>query len=422
SVHGDVSVGFYLPQIIAPEERSGGQRQRSRWEVLMEARPGMDSLLLLDEPFRHLDQEFRLRALTFLEGLRCHMLIVSHDLDLLERADSILHLQAGEVQIYGGGYDTYRRIREAEGRARGAEAHRLQKEVGRLRSEERRIASRQIHRTRKAERDNLTQNIPKSLIHRQKGRAEKTAARLSNLQKRKQTENDQRLKDSKEQLSLYARDSGVVEIPASRERSPVLHWFHRKVMAGNRTIWKPEDLLSMDVGERVWLQGPNGSGKTTLLKCIVDTCEENRPCGHEDPIRGTYFYLDQDLLSLENQEPLIAHLLEKAQPLAQPRGRSLPEMETRLRTLLGYSGISGDQALRPCYSFSGGEKIRALLCLAAALEPSLLILDEPEQNLDILAREELVQSLAQFEGSILFSTHDAGFARELKPGRILKLP
>ena len=91
SVHGDVSVGFYLPQIIAPEERSGGQRQRSRWEVLMEARPGMDSLLLLDEPFRHLDQEFRLRALTFLEGLRCHMLIVSHDLDLLERADSILH-------------------------------------------------------------------------------------------------------------------------------------------------------------------------------------------------------------------------------------------------------------------------------------------------------------------------------------------
>ena len=65
--------------------------------------------------------------------------------------------------------------------------------------------------------------------------------------------------------------------------------------------------------------------------------------------------------------------------------------------------------------------MRAQLSLAATLEPSILILDEPEQNLDIQAREELLESLAIFEGAILFCTHDAGFARELNPDRIINL-
>ncbi|MCB1169020.1 MAG: ABC-F family ATP-binding cassette domain-containing protein, partial [Leptospiraceae bacterium] len=297
SVWTDGSSAFYFPQLMPPAGGSGGERQRNRWEKLMEARPGSDGLILLDEPFRHLDQDFRSRALEFLASLKCHILVVSHDIDLLERADDILHLQAGQLQAYGGGYEIYRNIREAESEARKKEALRLTNEVGRLRGEERKIVSRQAHRTRKAEKDNLTQNIPKSLVHRQKGRAEKTAARLSSVQQRKQRQNGRKLQESRERLRLYVQENAIVTIPASLEKSPVLHWSHRCVMAGGRTIWKSEDRLSMENAERVWLQGPNGSGKTTLLRSIIKTSEESRASGGEDPIRGTFFYLDQDLLS-----------------------------------------------------------------------------------------------------------------------------
>tara|TARA_B100001939_G_scaffold239196_1_gene206774 strand:- start:302854 stop:304503 length:1650 start_codon:yes stop_codon:yes gene_type:complete len=483
----DVIYGGQHPDDAALSE---GQIQSFRWLDWMDRfKPG--SVLLLDEPFRHLDVNFRFKALNFLKEVPGYKLIVSHDLDFLYQVDEILHLQNGILTSYGGNYDTYILQRQHQSAARERKITSLDATIRRAEKSSREILNRQAHRTRKAQKDNLTQNIPRSLINRQKNRAQKTEARLDKHNKRKVKQNTHTREQARlELLSLGRSKDGIVSIPAGDSRRAALEisgfeGFQRTSVStsptnnGNfaeyrsnresagltrpgrketarevpgaivssgkaearqsardkenvsRTSAKAKERPEMQSlfpftlsfrllpGQRMWIRGSNGCGKTTFLETMLQRWVGRGPTGQNEctiHFGGRVFYLPQNLpfrqsLSLE---AAFEELWETTS------GGPLPasEIRSQWRTLLGYSGIGGD-VKRPLDSYSGGERMRILLCLAALMEPAILILDEPEQNLDLVAREELLRTLNDYRGAILFVTHDHAFAAHLMPNQIL---
>lgn len=407
----------YGPQHPDPAALSEGQNQIYRWLDWMERGLTANSVLLLDEPFRHLDMDFRSRAMDFLKQIQGYALIVSHDLDFLGEVETIYHLQSGVLQFYGGGYQTYASVRKQQAEAREKRISSLQSTIQKVQKAGQKIQHRQEHRTRKAQKDNLKQNIPRSLINKQKGRAQKTAAKLEKQTRRKAQANDERLNQTTDELLSVQRDTGgIVHIPAGNVRKSALDTvgfaptFRGRQDSSNHSI-------SLGRKERIWIQGPNGAGKSSFIRAILGL----HPFRGAARLGGTVFYLSQSLNAFERSgslESAFSDLWTLCCP-AEP----VPNQNilSQWRTLLGYSGIRGDDFHRSLSSFSGGERMRILLCLAAVAEPALLLLDEPEQNLDLVAREELLASLNDYSGAIMFVSHDAIFAQSLNPDSILEI-
>lgn len=427
--HKALQAGYsvtFAPQSPPDAPLSEGQKQVYRWLEWMEMGFHKESILLLDEPFRHLDQDFRLRAFSFLHSTAGYKLVVSHDLDFLHHADRIYHLQAGVLQSYGGNLELYRSERHRQAEARKRQSDALKSEIQESRRQAREVNLRQSHRTRKAVKDNETQNIPRSFINRQKNRAERTAARLDRASRRKSRKLQSDQTEAFEQLqTLKTQSGGIVRIPAGpcRKHALVIEGLERSSPSRNSResvhtagILLNETNMQMERDEIIWLQGSNGAGKSRFLESILGFRE------HDVQVRwGTKpFYLRQNLDHFRSQaslEELLPSLWATSCPMSP-----FPDHPARKRwkNLLGYCGISGNALMRSGSTFSGGERMKVMLSMAAVLEPGIVILDEPEQNLDLAATEELLETLNQYEGAILFVSHDSSFAGELKPDRIWK--
>jgi len=173
--------------------------------------------------------------------------------------------------------------------------------------------------------------------------------------------------------------------------------------------------LSFDIlrGEKWGILGPNGSGKTTLLRCVLGRCQPD--AGRVilgSGVRPGYFdqlleCLDDDTLVLEAVRPPHKEFLDQQR-----------------RDLLARFGITGDLVFQKVGSLSGGERNRVALARLSALDPNFLILDEPTNHLDLWARESLEKAIRQFEGTVLFVSHDRYFLNRVadrllvvEPGR-----
>ena len=173
--------------------------------------------------------------------------------------------------------------------------------------------------------------------------------------------------------------------------------------------------LSLDVfrGQRWGILGPNGCGKTTLLRCLL---------GHEGPDAGEVIrghgvkagYFDQQLSSLEDETLVVDAIRPEHKEFDEPKRRGL----------LARFGLTGETALQKVGRLSGGERCRAALARLAASDANLLVLDEPTNHLDLWALDALERALQEFEGTVVFVTHDRYFVNRLadhllvvEPGR-----
>jgi ATPase subunit of ABC transporter with duplicated ATPase domains len=362
---------------MAIHSLSGGERRRVELARILFA--GSD-LLLLDEPTNHLDVDAKLWLMGFLRNYRGALLVVSHDIELLDQAITrVLHLDEGELIEYRGTYTQYRTARAADEERRTKLASRQDAEIHRL----------------------------SSLADSMRGSSAKRARLAKVLDHRVERLETTKVAAVKKERKLALR---LPDPP--RAGATVLEVEELAKAFGTNTVF--EDVaFSVGRGERLLILGLNGAGKTTLLRALVGQVPADLgtvTLGHG--VSMGYYAQEHELLIPGRS--MLDHMREAAAAL----GLS----DQQVRALLGMFGLSGEMAFQDVATLSGGEKTKLALAMLVAGRHNLLLLDEPTNNLDPPSRTAVGKALREWKGAMVFVSHDTEFVSELKPQRVLLMP
>ena len=350
---------------------SGGWKMRVAMARVLLGRP---DVLLMDEPTNHLDIESIIWLESFLKSLPGALLMTSHDRDFMNRIVSrIAEIDGGEVTSYSGNYDFYEReraIREANREAAYARQQAM------LAKEQRFIDRFAAHAAKAAQVQSRVKALEK-------------IERVELPKKRRVVEFDFR------------------QPPRSGDQVAVLEGVTKTY--GRRVVHEGLD-LTIRRGERWSVMGRNGSGKTTLLKMVAGVLAPDAG-GVKLGASLKLGYFAQQALEVLDPDLTVWDQMERDYP---------HESTGVLRNLLGAFQFSGDEIEKKIRSLSGGEKTRLVLARMLLDPPNFLVLDEPTNHLDLATKDMLIRSLSQFEGTMLFVSHDRSFLRALS-NRVLEL-
>jgi ATP-binding cassette subfamily F protein 3 len=356
-----LGLGFMQTDLQRPcEDFSGGWQMRIALAKLLLQQP---SLLLLDEPTNHLDLEARNWLEGYLQTYPQALVLVSHDRYFLDSTvQRILEIRSRAVHFYKGNYSEFLRQREERLAQLHAEYEAQQKEIARI----------------------------KAFADKFRYKATKAAQVQSRL---KDLERMERIEIPPESKPIRLR---FPEGP--RTGRTVLELSNVRAGYGRTPVFSSLNYL-LEKGERVALVGPNGAGKSTLMKILAGRLplfEGQRKEGHN--VIVSYFSQDQDDL-LASTKKVWDEIYSVAPPHIVPQ----------LRTLLGCFLFSGDSIEKPVAVLSGGERSRLVLCKLLLSPANCLLLDEPTNHLDIRSKDILMDSLRDYEGTLVFVSHDRYF-------------
>lgn len=370
---------------------------------------GQPRVLLLDEPTNNLDRRARARLFDALDrftaGGERVALVVSHDLELLERVDTTVELRAGRCRVFGGAYRHYREVVDAE------QAAALQALTGArndLRAEKRDKAEGAEKASRRAAQGRRVQaagGMPKILMDARRKSAQESAGRLRTVHQQGVDRARERLSEADDAV----RHDELLRIPMPDPGLPTGRIVLDAVdpVAGRIHLAGPA---------RVRLAGPNGSGKTTLLRRLFGEGVAGRggrsggsgagrgaseAGDHDEAVHVPWALLPQDL-RVAQPEWSVVDAIRAVRPEA-----SAEEAHAHAARFL----FTGDAGFRRLADLSGGERLRAALAarLFARPVPQLLVLDEPTNNLDLDGVQVLADALSQWRGALLLVSHDDGF-------------
>ncbi|MBN6113696.1 ATP-binding cassette domain-containing protein [Xanthomonas bonasiae] len=390
-------LGHVTPQRPAAE-LSGGEAMRV---ALLGAWLSDADVLILDEPSNHLDREQRRQLQQQLRRWPHGLLVVSHDHALLQDMQRIVELSSLGLRDYGGGYAFYAQCKAQERQQALAELERCKHERRRQGDALREQQARQQRRSAHGRRQAQDANQAPILLGRQKQRSEHSAGR-----------HRQQAAAAHARLSAQVREAAhAVEAAA-----PVALFAPMPAAAAGRRVAELRGLrlphapparaaLELCIGgrQRIGVVGPNGSGKSTLLR-VLDG--QLAPLAGRCEVHVPSAYLDQGLQLLDPAQP----------PLAQLQAANAVADVADLRTRLALLGLDAQRIGVPSGRLSGGERLKATLACAFYRDPpaQLLLLDEPDNHLDLDAREALRQVLLQYPGALLVVSHDAAFLDGLR--------
>ena len=350
---------------------SGGWKMRVALARILLMRP---DVMLLDEPSNHLDLESLIWLEHFLAQHEGALVMTSHDRAFMNRVvNRIIEIDGGTLTSYSGDYEFY--------------------------EQQRALAEKQQQAQFERQQAMLAKEI--NFIERFKARASHAAqvqSRVKKLDKIERVEPPRR------------RQSVSFEfLPAPRSGDDVANLRKVSKAYGSKVIYDGLDLL-IRRKERCCVMGINGAGKSTLLKLVA---------GSTDPDAGTVTlgasvkmgYFAQHAMELLDGDRSVFQTLEDAFPRAN---------QGSLRALAGCFGFPGDDVEKKCRVLSGGEKARLVMALMLYDPPNFLVLDEPTNHLDMATKEMLVAALANYEGTMLFVSHDRHFLAALS-NRVLEL-
>ncbi len=350
---------------------SGGWKMRvAMARVLL----GQPDVLLMDEPTNHLDIESIIWLEEFLQSRSGALLMTSHDREFMNRVvTKIAEIDGGEITVYSGNYDFYERERAIRETNREAAYARQQ---AMLAKEQRFIERFAAHAAKAAQVQSRVKALEK-------------IEKIELPKKRRVVKFDFRMP------------------PRSGDQVAVLEGVTKTY--GSRTV---HDHLNMIIrrGERWCVMGKNGAGKSTLLKMVAGQLS---PDDGEVKLGASLKmgYFAQQSLDVLDPDLTIEEQLRKDFP---------DESIGALRNLAGAFQFSGDEIDKKVRSLSGGEKTRLVIARMLLNPPNFLVLDEPTNHLDLATKEMLLESLKDFEGTMLFVSHDRAFLRALS-NRVLEL-
>jgi ATPase subunit of ABC transporter with duplicated ATPase domains len=350
---------------------SGGWKMRVAMARVLLGRP---DVLLMDEPTNHLDIESIIWLEEFLTSLPGALLMTSHDREFMNRIVSkIAEIDGGEIAVYSGNYDFYEReraIREANREAAYARQQAM------LAKEQRFIERFSTHAAKAAQ----VQSRVKAL-------------------------------DKIERIELPKKRQAVTfdfrKPPRSGDQVAVVEDVSKAY--GRRVIY---DGFNMTIrrGERWCVMGKNGSGKTTLLRMVAGVL---KPDAGSVTLGASLKmgYFAQQAFDVLQPDLTVEEQLQHDFP---------DESIGTLRNLAGAFQFSGDDVGKKIRALSGGEKTRLVIARMLLDPPNFLVLDEPTNHLDLFTKEMLIDSLKDYEGTMLFVSHDRAFLRALS-NRVLEL-
>jgi ATPase subunit of ABC transporter with duplicated ATPase domains len=350
---------------------SGGWKMRVALARVLLGRP---DVLLMDEPTNHLDIESIIWLEQFLKLFPGALLMTSHDREFMNRIVSrIAEIDGGEIIAYSGDYDFYEReraIRETNQEAAFARQQSM------LAKEQRFIERFKTHAAKAAQVQSRIKALDK-------------IDKIELPKKRQVVKFDFRIP------------------PRSGDQVAVIEDLHKSY--GSRVIYEGFN-LTIRRGERWAVMGRNGAGKTTLLKMIAGASEPNAGSVRLGASLSMGYFAQQ---SLDVLDPDLTIMEQLQNDFPQDGIGSL-------RTLAGAFQFSGDDVDKPIRALSGGEKSRLAIARMLYNPPNFLVLDEPTNHLDLATKEMLVEGLKDFEGTMVFVSHDRMFLRGLG-SRVLEL-
>jgi ATPase subunit of ABC transporter with duplicated ATPase domains len=350
---------------------SGGWKMRVALARILLARP---EVLLLDEPTNYLDLESILWLEGFLRGYPGTVVMTCHDREIMNRVvGKIIEIDGGTIRTYGGNHDFYERARLEEAARREAEYERQQ---AMLAKESRFIDRFKAHAAKAAQVQSRQKKLDK---------IEKIAEPRRFVERRFEFRTPPRSGDD------------VVKLEGVRKAY------------GARVVHDGVSLI-IRRRERWAVMGENGAGKSTLLKMIAGALAPDAGAATVGA-SVTMGYYAQHLMEHLNGDWTVLEELEAHAPLAN---------QGTLRNLAGMFGFHDDDVMKPIRVLSGGEKARVALAKLLYDAPNLLVLDEPTNHLDIATKRALVGALADYEGTLIFVSHDRQFLRALAT-RVLEL-
>ncbi|MEJ2244648.1 MAG: ATP-binding cassette domain-containing protein [Acidobacteriota bacterium] len=349
------------------EEFSGGWQMRLALAKLLLQKP---SLLLLDEPTNHLDLEARNWLEDFLKAYPHALVLVSHDRYFLDSCtERILEIRNRSIYFYKGNYTDFLDQREERIEQLKAAYDAQQKEIARI----------------KAFADKFRYKATK---------AAQVQSRLKELERMERIEIPPDAKPIRIRFPEGPRTGRtVIELSG--------------VTAGYGDVPVFEDLhYILDKGERIALVGPNGAGKSTFMKILAGRLPLTKGlCKEGHNVIVSYFSQDQEDL-LSSEKTVWDEVYSVAPNYIVPQ----------LRNLLGCFLFSGDEIEKPVSVLSGGERSRLVLCKLLLSPANCLLLDEPTNHLDIRSKDILMDALLQYQGTIVFVSHDRYFLDGLATG------
>ena len=350
---------------------SGGWKMRVALARILLMRP---DVMLLDEPSNHLDLESLIWLESFLKGYEGALLMTSHDREFMNRiVTKIIEIDAGNLTSYSGDYEFYEQQRAQNEKQQQAQFERQQAMLAKEIKSIERFKARASH-------------------------ASQVQSRVKKLEKIDRVEPPKR----RQTVAFEFQPA-----PRSGEDVAVLKNVHKKY--GSRTIYEGLDFM-VRRRERWCIMGINGAGKSTLLKLVAGSAQPDEgSVALGASVKMGYFA--QHAMDLLDGERTVFQQLEHDFPQAG---------QGSLRALAGCFGFSGDDVEKKCRVLSGGEKARLVMAIMLFDPPNLLVLDEPTNHLDLDTKEMLIEALSQYEGTMLFVSHDRHFLAALS-NRVLEL-
>jgi len=353
-----------------------------------------DHYLLLDEPSNHLDTQGRQWLIEQMAQHPTGGLMISHDRQLLSHVQGIFALNQLGLHYYGGNYALYQQQHQLQVEALSHAVQQEKRELKQLKEQQHQSQMKAQKRKKTGEKLRASGSQAPILLDAKKEQSEQSLSHLRKQQSKQLADAKDELQQKQTQLE-HLKSQSFEFTQTSGKSGEILRCQQLKLTYAKT---QPID-LALSAGEKLHLIGANGTGKSTLLKTLQGLIP---PLAGEIYCKVSAVYLDQNLSLLNENLSAVEYLC----------GIDSNLNEQQARTLLGNLQIRRDKALSPLTKLSGGERLKVALLGLKQQAVELLLLDEPENHLDIESRELLAQAIRSFNGAVILVSHDESFVAE----------